>query len=164
MFQESQYSDEQNQIAAFSGQLAKEFDEHYFLRETKKQSAPDAFWLKLSEGGYLGIIVEEEFDGVGLKTTDLGVFLYHMAKQGLASFQLINQILCADIVSQFGSNQQRNQLIPEIIKGDFWCYADMEYAQGRSLFDIAATAEKMTDILFFRAKKIMRSVDEALRN
>ena len=153
MFQESQYSDEQNLIAAFSGQLSKEYDERYFLRETKLKNSPKAFWKELSEGGYLGIIVKEDFGGVGLNTEDLGVFLYHMAKQGLASFQLINQLLCADIISQFGSDSQRDQLIPGITDGELWCYADLEHAQGRSLFDIAARAEKSGDHYVLQGQK-----------
>ncbi|PCJ13525.1 MAG: hypothetical protein COB04_16340, partial [Gammaproteobacteria bacterium] len=153
MFQESQYNDEQNIVADFSIQLAKEYDERYFLKETKQQRAPSAFWQQLSEGGYLGIIVDESYGGVGLKTEDLGVFIYHMAKQGLASFQLINQIVCGDIISQFGSAQQRDQQLPGIIKGDFWCYADLEHAQGRSLFDIAARAEKKADHFILQGNK-----------
>lgn len=154
MFHESHYSEEQGLIAVFAGQLANQYDQQYFLKETKHQRAPSQFWQELSQGGYLGIIVDEKFGGVGLSNEDLGVFLYHMAKQGLASYQLLNQLLCSDILCQLASDAQKDRLLPEIIKGKPWCYADLEYAQGRSLFDLKTEAEKTANQFVLNGKKV----------
>jgi len=145
MFQESAYTQEQNLIAGQATQMSKQFADFYFLGETKKKQYPSAFWQEISQVGYLGILADPEYGGTGMSAADLVVFLYSMAKAGLASNQLINQILCSDILSRMGSNKQREDYLPGIISGDFWCYADMENAQGRSLFDIASTAQLQGD-------------------
>ncbi|MBV1904544.1 MAG: acyl-CoA dehydrogenase family protein [Pseudomonadales bacterium] len=145
MFLESLYTEEQNIIAAQVLQLSRQYDDQYFLGVTKNNEFPQAFWQEISKSGYLGIITDPKFAGAGMSTSDLVVFLFSMAREGLASFQLINQILCSDIVSSLGTQAQCESLLPHIIQGDFWCYADMEHAQGRSLFDIATKARVEDD-------------------
>lgn len=145
MFLESEYTEEQSLMAGVAGQLSKQYNDFYFLQETKKNNYPSAFWDEMSQGGYLGILVEEEFGGAGMSTPDLVVFLYNMAKEGLVSYQLINQILCSDIISRMGTDEQKNTLLPSICKGDFWCYSDLEQTRGNSLFAISSTAKKNGD-------------------
>ncbi len=145
MFEQSQYSEEQLMIESFIHQLSQNFDEHYFLQTTKENKFPEEFWSSLAAEGFLGIIIDENFGGSGLATPDLAVFLHNMAKQGLASLQLINQLICSDILSQFGSDQQKEQHLEKLIAGERWSYADLEHAQGRSQFDIAMTATQEGD-------------------
>ena len=145
MFQESAYTEEQSLIAAVAGQLSKQFDDQYFLQLTKKDNYPTDFWKEICDGGYIGLLVDELYGGSCMSTPDLAVFLHNMAREGLVSYQLNNQIVCSDIISQFGTEKQKESLLPSIVKGDFWCYADLEQTQGNSLFEIATTAKRDGD-------------------
>lgn len=153
MFDSSEHTDEQAMLVAFTEKLSKQYDERYFLRTTKAQQYPQDFWNDLSQAGYLGMMVEENLGGAGLGTADLSVFVHAMANRGMASLQLVNQLVCIDLISRFASVSQKDEYLSGMISGNLWSYADMENARGNSLFDIATTAEKSGDDYILNGSK-----------
>lgn len=153
MFEQSTYTEEQGMIAAAVTQLSKQYDDQYFLSETRSNNFPAAFRDELDEGGFPGILVDEKYGGAGMAISDLAVFMYTMAKAGLASFQLTNQILCSDIISRLGSTDQRGDWLPAIVRGELWCYADLEQTDGHGLFDITTTAKRDGDHFILNGAK-----------
>ncbi|MBV1877424.1 MAG: acyl-CoA dehydrogenase family protein [Pseudomonadales bacterium] len=145
MFQESVYTDEQRLIADTVIQLSKQYDDNYFLKTTKQDIYPTDFWQEICAAGFLGLLVAERYGGSLMTTPDLLVFLHNMAKGGLVSYQLCNQIICSDIVGRLGTVKQQEVFLPNIVKGEFWSYANLEATEGNSLFDIATTARQQAD-------------------
>jgi alkylation response protein AidB-like acyl-CoA dehydrogenase len=142
MFEADQYTMEQKIIKDFINQLARDFDFLYFLENMKKEEFPEKFWKAISEGGYIGILVPEEYSGTNFKARDLVLFCYNMALKGLMSLQLINQIACCDFLAKFGSKEQKKRYLSELISGKLCGYALMEENEGMSLFDINTKAIK----------------------
>ncbi len=140
MFEREGYTADQGSLAAFVGQLAEDFDSTYFLENMKKGDSPARFWSILGEGGYLGILAPEEYGGAGSRPEDLVVFLHNMARNGLASHRLMNQLLCCDLLSRYGSDEQKREHIPAIVSGSLYCPAIMEETEGLDLFDFEMKA------------------------
>ena len=153
MFQESQYSEEQSMIAASIFQLAKKHDQRYFLNTTKNNEFPSQLWSHLSTAGYLGALVDPKNGGSGFSSYDLAVFVHNMALHGLASFQMLDQLLCSDIISQYASDHQKVQYLPGLVAGERWSYACLEQATGQSLFDFNLSASKEGDVYRLNGQK-----------
>jgi len=140
MFDRDDYTADQAGLADFARQLAEEFDFSYFLENMKRGEFPSRFWQVLGAGGYLGILAPEEQGGAGSKLEDAVVLIYNLARNGLASHLLLNQILCCDLLARYGSEEQHRKHLPEIISGNLCALAVMEEAEGMDLFDLSMEA------------------------
>ncbi|MBW2201148.1 MAG: acyl-CoA dehydrogenase, partial [Deltaproteobacteria bacterium] len=108
----------------------------------KKMEFPLKFWNVIGEGGYIGMLAPEEYGGTDFNAEDLVVFFESMAKKGLMSHQLINQVTCCDFLTKYGNPEQKSKYIPGIISGTLCSYANLEQSEGMSLFDISMSAVK----------------------
>ncbi len=153
MFDINKYTTEQKIIKDFVSQLAKDYDALYFLENMKKEKFLSEFWKVIGDGGYIGMLAPEKYGGVDFKVEDLAIFFENMAKNGMISFTLMNQIICCDFITKFGNEEQKKKYLPEIISGKICGYAYLEYAEGASLFDIYATAEKDGDVYRLNGQK-----------
>lgn len=153
MFESNQYTMEQKIIKDFVNQLAKDFDFLYFLENMRNEEFPDKFWEAINEGGYLGILVPEEYSGTGFKAMDLGVLCYNMALKGLISYQLMDQVVCCDLLAKFGSEEQKKKYLPEIISGEVCSYATKEEPEGMSLYDVNMRADNVGGVYQLNGQK-----------
>ncbi|MEE8542980.1 MAG: acyl-CoA dehydrogenase family protein, partial [Gammaproteobacteria bacterium] len=82
--------------------------------------SPDAFddklWSAMAELGWLGLIVDEEYGGVGLGFVDLAVLLEETGR-GLLPAPLISTSLAAAAISDFGSAEQKQRYLPSLADG-----------------------------------------------
>jgi alkylation response protein AidB-like acyl-CoA dehydrogenase len=140
MFERNDYTADQGALADFARQLADEFDFTYFLENMRKGEFPGRFWDVLSAGGYLGILAPEEHGGAGSNIEDLVVLIHNLARNGLASHQLLNQILCCELLARCGSDEQKRRHLPAIISGSLCALALMEETEGMDLFDLEMSA------------------------
>jgi alkylation response protein AidB-like acyl-CoA dehydrogenase len=140
MFERDDYTADQGALADFVRQLTEEFDFSYFLENMRKGEFPSRFWEVLGAGGYLGILAPEEHGGAGSNIEDLVVLIHNLARNGLASHQLLNQILCCDLLARYGSDEQQRRHLPEIISGSLCALALMEETEGTDLFDLDMSA------------------------
>lgn len=140
MFDKDTYTAEQKIITDFVHQLARNFGFEYFLENMKNEKPYTKYWNVLGDGGYFGLLAPEAFGGSDFKTGDLVVFFNNLAKKGLASHQIMNQVLCCAILAQYGSTELQKTYLPELISGKKCSYAVMEQGEGISLFDIRMDA------------------------
>ena len=136
MFERDEYTADQGALADFVNQLSEEFDFSYFLENTRKGEFPSRCWEVLGAGGYFGILAPEEHGGAGSGIEDLIVLIHNLARKGLASHQLLSQILCCDLLARYGSEEQQRSQIPEIISGKRIGLGLMEQTEGMDLFDL----------------------------
>jgi alkylation response protein AidB-like acyl-CoA dehydrogenase len=142
MFERDDYTADQRALAEFVEQLAEEFDYTYFLENMRKGEFPRRFWDVLCAGGYLGILAPEEHGGAGSKIEDLVVLVHNLARKGMASHQLLNQVVCCDLLTRYGSDAQQRRHLPEFISGSLCALALMERAEGMDLFDLDMSAAR----------------------
>jgi alkylation response protein AidB-like acyl-CoA dehydrogenase len=82
----------------------------------KTESGFDAdIWQQMAELGWLGLLIPEDFGGVGLKWVDLTVVLEETGR-GLSPMPLISQYLSATALLRCGDDNQKRWL-PRIAEG-----------------------------------------------
>ena len=142
MFERDDYTADQGALAAFVEQLAEDFDFTYSLENMRKGEFPRRFWEVLGAGGYLGILAPAEHGGADSNIEDLVVLIHNLARKGLASQQLLNQIVCCDLLTRYGSAAQQRRHVPELISGSLCALALMEQTEGMDLFDLDMSAPR----------------------
>jgi len=75
-------------------------------------------WRKMAELGWLGLLVDEEYGGMGLGFVELAVILEEMGKSLLPSPYLSTVVLFGQCVTIGASDELKNKLLPKIAGGE----------------------------------------------
>ncbi len=78
----------------------------------------DAFWRKLAEQGWTGLLVPEEFEGAGLTFVDMVVVLEEMGRAVVPGPFFSTAILGAVALVDAGSPAQKQAYLPRLARGD----------------------------------------------
>ncbi len=153
MFDKGNYTIEQKMISDFVSKVAKDFDFEYFLENMQNEKPPAKYWQTLGKGHYFGLLAPDAYGGSDFTTADLVVFFENLAKKGLLSHQIMNQMLCCACLTEYGSEEQKKTVLPRLISGNLCGYAVMEQGQGTSLFEIETIADKDGDAYRLKGAK-----------
>src|SRR5215468_8770269 len=90
-----------------------------FVRQRMAEPAAvtDAFWQKLAEQGWLGIVYPEEDGGSGLGLVDLVVLMEEMGRAVMPGPFLSTVLLGGAAIREAGTREQRRQWLPQITSG-----------------------------------------------
>ena len=102
--------------------LEKECPES-FVREMEVSNIgySQSIWRKIAELGWLGIMIPEEYGGLGGSILDMTVLYEEMGRAMFPSPHL-STILCGVIIQNSANQQQKKQLLPKIINGELILY------------------------------------------
>lgn len=75
-------------------------------------------WRKMAELGWVGMIFPEAYGGMGSSLTDLSVIYQEMGWGVLPSPHLSSVMLCGLTILENGTEQQKEQLLPAIARGE----------------------------------------------
>ena len=112
------FNDEQREIQATARDfLASRFKPER-VRELAESDSPydDASWQEMCELGWPGIAVAEDFGGLGLGAVEVAILLEQMG-YALAPAPLIANVFAGVLISQAGSDEQRQRWLPGIASG-----------------------------------------------
>jgi alkylation response protein AidB-like acyl-CoA dehydrogenase len=85
------------------------------VMESPQGFDPD-MWTGMAELGWLGLIIDETYGGVGLDWVDLVVLLEETGR-GLLPAPLISTSLAAAAISEFGTHEQKERYLPSLADG-----------------------------------------------
>jgi alkylation response protein AidB-like acyl-CoA dehydrogenase len=85
------------------------------VMESPEGFDPD-IWSGMAELGWLGLVIDEAYGGVGLGWVDLAVLLEDTGR-GLLPSPLISTSLAAAAISELGSDDQKNRFLPSVADG-----------------------------------------------
>lgn len=103
------------------------------LMETETAYDP-ALWAKIAAQGYPGIVVPEEYGGLGLGNVELGLLMEEMGR-ALFPGPYFSTIAAAAVIDACGSGRQKQQFLTPICQGDARAaLALVDGAQGEKLF------------------------------
>ena len=122
-------SDEQQMLREQAARLFEEFAGPERLRLLLGEQAPfdPVLWARLSELGFLGAALPEEFGGLALTPLDLGM-LVEEAGRACAPVPLFSSIcLAAEAIALAGTQAQKEKWLPELTAGRvIGTFADVE--------------------------------------
>lgn len=88
------------------------------LRDTSDDRGFDEkIWAHMIELGWAGITIEESFGGFNFGHVGLGVVLEETGRTLVSSPLVSSVLLGATAISYFGSDVQKNHLLPKVVKG-----------------------------------------------
>ncbi len=112
------------------------------MKDDKKGYSP-ALWEKMAELGWLGLVIPEEYSGLGGNFLDLSILLELMGEACMQGPFFSTVVLGASIIIEAGSNNQKQDLLPMIADGEL--ILSLAYAEPGSRYGAAglnASAEK----------------------
>ncbi|MDO8612344.1 MAG: acyl-CoA dehydrogenase family protein, partial [Dehalococcoidia bacterium] len=70
-------------IREFVRQVARKYGRDYWLACAREGKFTHELWQELAAGGYLGMMIPEEYGGGGLGMREMAVFIEEMGRQGI---------------------------------------------------------------------------------
>jgi len=98
--------------------------------DRSSEAFDSALWKQLAESNLLGTALPEAVDGMGMGITELCALIEEQGRV-LAHVPLIPVLVQAALpIAEFGSDEQRQALLPGIASGSHWITGALQEANG----------------------------------
>src|ERR1700688_3048907 len=109
-------TDDQREIQRTARELLAERARPERVREHAESGLPDQeLWRELSELGWPGIAVPEEYGGQGLGRIELSILCEELGSS-LAAVPFLPSVMAATLIELAGSSEQRGRLLPRLVR------------------------------------------------
>src|SRR5438067_3568223 len=99
-------------------QLCKKYPNAYWRELDQRRAYPEAFVRELSEAGYLGCLIPEQYGGAGLAMGDACMILEEINRSGGNSAACHAQMYTMGTLLRHGSEEQKDRWLPGIATGE----------------------------------------------
>lgn len=139
-------SEEQEMIKT----MARDFLEAEYAFEVAKQmdSTETGFspehWQKAVDLGWPSLGIPEKYGGMGGNFVDLGVLYEELGRAAFLSPLFSTAVLCASVILEGGTDQQKNELLPAIAQGErklSLAFTEPDYGWGPEKIRLGAIAK-----------------------
>ncbi len=110
-------SEEQVAIKEAIDDLARGFGDEYWRTVDRAREYPDAFVAALTEGGWLSMLIPEEYGGGGASIHDAAVVLEALERNGCSAGAAHAQMYTMGVILRHGSDEQKQRYLPAIAEG-----------------------------------------------
>ena len=110
------------------------------LEQSEEGYSPEV-WKKMAELGWMGLIIPEEYGGMGYTFQDLTVLLEEIGRNILPG-PLISTITSTFLILEAGTEEQKKELLPKIAQGELILTAAL--LEGEGVFDASGITVKAT--------------------
>ena len=100
------------------GRLCEDFPNEYWLKLDKEDRYSTEFVRTLTDSGFLGALIPEEYGGSGLPLSAAGVVLETIHERGCNAAACHAQMYTMGTVLKYGSAEQKQKYLPDIACGD----------------------------------------------
>lgn len=139
--------------------LCQRFPAAYWREVDRLRRYPDEFVAAITEAGYLGALVPEEYGGLGLGVGDASVVLEEVNRSGGNAATIHAQMYTMATLLRHGSEEQKRGNLPGIASGGLrlQAFAVTEPDAGSDTTSISTTARRQGDTYVVRGRKIFTS-------
>lgn len=148
-------TDEQRQIAALAAEIAQREIAPNITDWDRNHIFPRALYTKLNDAGIMGIIVPEEYGGVGADYVSYALAIEELARidAGTAVTVSVHSMICSAIM-RLGNDAQKKRWLPQLSSGDsIGAFALTEPDCGSDASALRATAKKDGDGYVLNGRK-----------
>jgi alkylation response protein AidB-like acyl-CoA dehydrogenase len=110
------------------------------LEQSEEGYSPEV-WKKMAELGWMGLIIPEEYGGMGYTFQDLIVLLEEIGRNILPG-PLIATITSTFLILEAGTEEQKKELLPKIAQGELILTTAL--LEGEGVFDASGITVKAT--------------------
>jgi acyl-CoA dehydrogenase len=151
-------TDDQQNIRDAVLKHCSQFTDDYWLERDREGEFPHDFYASIAEAGWLGIAMPESVGGAGLGITEAAIMMQAVAESGggmTASSAIHIPVFGLEPVVLFGTEEQRQRMIPPIITGkEKMCFAVTEPNTGLDTTSLKTRAERVSGGYCVNGEKI----------
>lgn len=146
-------------IREFVRQVARKYGRDYWLACAREGKFTHELWQELAAGGYLGMMIPEEYGGGGLGMREMAVFIEEMGRQGIPLLLIVvGSVMDAVLIAQHGSQSLKERFLPPLARGEIkLCFALTEPTAGSNSFRISTLALAEGDDYVLNGQKMFIS-------
>ncbi len=154
-------------IGRLAREIASKFPPEYWREKEEKHEFAEEFWRAISEAGFTGVVIPEEYGGSGMGVQALLTVMENLSAHGcgLAGtwYLTLSEVFVALPVTRYGTLEQKEKYLPKLASGEYeGAMALTEPAAGSNTFRISTTAVKEGDEYVINGSKIFISgIDRA---
>ena len=125
------------------------------LEEDEEKGYSPEVWKKMAELGWMGLVIPEEYDGMGMTFQDLAIILEEMGRNILPGPFFCTVVEGALPILDFGSDEQKSEFLPKIASGELiFTMAHLEASGVYGASGIAAKAAAKDDSFVISGTKL----------
>jgi len=125
------------------------------LEEDEEKGYSPEIWKKMAELGWMGLVIPEEYDGMGMTFQDLAIILEEMGRNILPGPFFCTVVEGALPILDFGSDEQKSEFLPKIASGELiFTMAHLEPNSSYGASGIAAKAAAKDDSFVISGTKL----------
>jgi alkylation response protein AidB-like acyl-CoA dehydrogenase len=134
--------------------ITAQFGNDYYTRKAEAREFTSELWQALGKHGYLGINIPEAYGGGGAGLVELAIVCEETAAQGCPLLLLVSSAICGEVISAYGTVQQRAQWLPRLAAGDGKIvFAITEPDAGSNMHRLSTTAVRDGEDYLLRGQK-----------
>ena len=139
--------------------LCEKFPEKYWREMDRSRSYPAEFVKALSDHGYLGCLIPEEFGGSGQKLRAAAVILEEIHRSGGNGAACHAQMYIMGTLLRHGSEEQKKKYLPGIAEGSMrlQAFGVTEPGSGTDTLSLKTTARKNGNKFIISGQKVWTS-------
>src|SRR5438270_3054302 len=151
-------TDDQELIRKSVAELARKFDDQYWMEKDQAHEFPAEFYKAIADGGWLGMTIPTEYGGHGLGITEATLLLEEVARSGgamNAASSIHLSIFGMHPVVVHGSEELKRRTLPRIATGDLHvCFGVTEPGAGLDTSRITTFARRKADHYVVNGRKV----------
>lgn len=151
-------TDDQQLIRASVAELARRFDDHYWMDKDQRHEFPQEFYDAVAQGGWLGMTIPPEYGGHGFGITEATLLAEEVARSGggmNAASAIHMSIFGMHPVVVHGSDELKARTLPRIASGDLHvCFGVTEPGAGLDTSRITTFAKRDGDRYIVNGRKV----------
>jgi alkylation response protein AidB-like acyl-CoA dehydrogenase len=157
-------SDEHRDLRAAVAAIGRDFGPAYYVRHAAERTPCTELWNALSEAGFIGVNIPDEYGGGGGGLVELTIVCEELAAQGTPLLLLVvSSAICAEVITAYGTEEQRKAWLPGMAAGTTKVvFAITEPDAGSNTYRLSTKAVRDGDgWLLTGTKYYISGVDEA---
>ena len=151
-------TEDQELIRRSVAELARKFDDHYWMERDQAHEFPTEFYRAIADGGWLGMTIPVEYGGHGLGITEATLLAEEVAKSGggmNAASSIHLSIFGMQPVVVHGSEELKARTLPRVAAGDLHvCFGVTEPGAGLDTSRITTFAKRQGDHYVVNGRKV----------
>ena len=137
-------------------EVCADFPDDYWRELDVKREYPEAFVQAMTEGGYLGALIPQEYGGLGLRMTETSIILEEINRSGGNAQPAHAQVYTMGTLLRHGSEEQKREYLPKIASGELrlQAFGVTEPEAGTNTTSLSTTAVREDDRYVVNGRKI----------
>jgi acyl-CoA dehydrogenase len=135
------------------------FPSSYWRELDQQRAYPEAFVQAMTEAGFLGAMIPQEYGGLGLNLAQTSIMVEEVNRSGGNAGMVHAQIYTMGILLRHGSEEQKRDYLPKIARGELRLqgFGVTEPEAGTDTTSITTTAVRRGDHYLINGRKIFIS-------